>query len=89
MLLVHPEGSGSRVSNEELNISFATTPDYSGIAKAGSAGTCYTGIANTAAELETILGEAVEAVESGISAVVDARVGSGPLVGGSEGRYNP
>lgn len=34
LLLVHPEGEGSKVSNEELNISFAPTPDYGGIAKA-------------------------------------------------------
>lgn len=31
--LVHPHGEGSKVSNEELNISFAPTPDYPGIAR--------------------------------------------------------
>lgn len=81
MLLVHPDGYGSKISNEQLNISFETTPDYSGIAKAGSGGTCFTGIANTAMELEKVLADAVNAVQSGVSAVVDARLG------GSGGKY--
>jgi thiamine pyrophosphate-dependent acetolactate synthase large subunit-like protein len=83
MLLVHPDGYGSRITNEELNISFETTPDYGGIAKAGSGGKYYTGIANTAEELETVLSEAVEAVHNGVSAVIDARIG------GPAGKYSP
>jgi hypothetical protein len=83
MLLVHPEGEGSKISNEELNISFATTPDYSGIAKAGSGGKCYAAIAHTAEELEKIVTEAVKVVQGGVSAVIDAHIG------GSEGRYQP
>ncbi|KAL8818104.1 MAG: hypothetical protein Q9191_008013, partial [Dirinaria sp. TL-2023a] len=38
LLLVHPDGWGSRVSNRELNIGFEPSPDYSGIATASSAG---------------------------------------------------
>lgn len=83
MLLVHPEGDGSKMTNEELNISFATTPDYSGMAKAAAGGKCFTGLANTAEELDRLLPLAVEAVKSGICAVVDARVG------GREGKYMP
>lgn len=83
MLLVHPEGYGSQITNEELNISFETTPDYAGIARAGSGGKCFTGIANTAEELERVLPEAVKAVQSGVSAVIDARIG------GSAGKYSP
>lgn len=83
MLLVHPEGEGSKMTNEELNISFATTPDYSGIARAGSGGRCFAGIANTASELETVMLEAVKAVQNGISAVIDARIG------GLVGKFSP
>ncbi|KAK6008875.1 hypothetical protein QM012_000778 [Aureobasidium pullulans] len=83
MLLVHPDGEGSKVSNEELNISFASTPDYAGIAKAAAGGRCWTAIANTATELEKALTAAVRAVKTGVSAVVDARLG------GHEGRFDP
>ncbi|KAL8728992.1 MAG: hypothetical protein Q9181_005154, partial [Wetmoreana brouardii] len=38
LLLVHPEGEGSKVGNEELNIAFEPGPDYAGIAKAASGG---------------------------------------------------
>lgn len=71
------------MTNEELNISFATTPDYAGIAKAAAGGRCWTGIANTAVELERALTEAVKVVNSGICAVIDARIG------GQEGKYDP
>lgn len=83
MLLVHPDGYGSKITNEELNISFESTPDYGGIAKAGSGGKYFTGIANTAGELHKLLPEAVRAVQSGVSAVVDARIG------GPAGKYSP
>ncbi|KAH5471378.1 hypothetical protein HBI23_117660 [Parastagonospora nodorum] len=83
MLLVHPEGEGTAATNEELNISFATTPDYAGIAKAASGGKCFTGIANTAEDLHRLLPEAIAAVQSGRVAVIDARIG------GSEGKYQP
>ncbi|KAH5069077.1 hypothetical protein HBH95_187400 [Parastagonospora nodorum] len=83
MLLVHPEGEGAAATNEELNISFATTPDYAGIAKAASGGKCFTGIANTAEDLHRLLPEAIAAVQSGRVAVIDTRIG------GSEGKYQP
>jgi hypothetical protein len=71
------------MTNEELNISFATTPDYAGIASAGSGGKCFTGIADTAEELKRLLPEAVKAVQSGTSAVIDAQIG------GRVGKYSP
>jgi thiamine pyrophosphate-dependent acetolactate synthase large subunit-like protein len=74
MQLVHPHGLGSKVDNKELNISFEPTPDYAGIAKAASGGKIYAGRASTVDELEQVLKEAVEAVKSGRSAVVDAQL---------------
>ncbi|CZR69979.1 probable thiamine pyrophosphate-requiring enzymes [acetolactate synthase, pyruvate dehydrogenase (cytochrome), glyoxylate carboligase, phosphonopyruvate decarboxylase] [Phialocephala subalpina] len=74
LLLVHPDGLGSRASNEELNISFAPNPDYSTIAKAASGGKCWAGRASTVEELARKLPEAIDAVQSGISAILDARL---------------
>ena len=62
------------MSNEELNISFAPTPDYAGIAKAASGGTAWAGYAGTADELARLLPEAVAAVKSGRCAVLDAHL---------------
>jgi thiamine pyrophosphate-dependent acetolactate synthase large subunit-like protein len=81
MLLVHPNGEGSKVSNEELNISFAPTPDYSGIAKAAAGGEIWAAHAGTADELGKLLPEAIKSVLSGTSAVLDAHL-EGP-----EGKY--
>lgn len=81
MLLVHPDGEGSKVNNEELNISFAPTPDYSGIAKAAAGGEIWAGHASTAKELERLLPEAINSVLSGKTAVLDAHLG------GPEGKY--
>ena len=81
LLLVHPDGQGSKASNEELNISFAPTPDYAGIAKAASGGKAWAGQAGTAIELEVKLKEAVEAVKAGRCAVLDAHLD------GPEGKY--
>jgi thiamine pyrophosphate-dependent acetolactate synthase large subunit-like protein len=81
LLLVHPDGEGSKVSNEELNISFAPTPDYSGIAKAASGGEIWAAHASTADELNKLLPEAIKTVLSGTSAVLDAHL-EGP-----EGKY--
>lgn len=75
MLLVHPEGEGSKVDNKALNISFAPSPDYSGIAKAASGGTAWAGGAGTVDQLKALLPEAVAAVQSGICAVLDAHLG--------------
>ncbi|EON69948.1 thiamine pyrophosphate enzyme [Coniosporium apollinis CBS 100218] len=74
LLLVHPDGEGSKVSNEQLNISFAPSPDYAGIAKAASGGRCWAGTAGTVSELGKALGEAVEVVKGGRSAVLDCWV---------------
>ena len=68
--LVHPEGYGSKVDNRGLNISFAPTPDYAGIAKAASGGYCWTGYADTVKDLERLFPEAVAAVKAGVSAVL-------------------
>ncbi|KAF2789362.1 acetolactate synthase [Melanomma pulvis-pyrius CBS 109.77] len=81
MLLVHPDGEGSKVSNEELNISFVPTPDYSGIAKAAAGGDIWAAHASTAEELGKLLPEAIKAVIGGKSAVLDAHL-EGP-----EGKY--
>jgi thiamine pyrophosphate-dependent acetolactate synthase large subunit-like protein len=81
LLLVHPNGEGSKVSNEELNISFAPTPDYAGIAKAASGGEIWAAHASTADELNRLLPEAIKSVLSGTSAVLDAHL-EGP-----EGKY--
>lgn len=81
MLLVHPDGEGSKVDNIALNISFAPTPDYSGIAKAASGHKAWAGIAGNAEELKRLLPEAVAAVKSGVCAVLDAHLD------GPEGKY--
>ena len=81
LLLVHPDGEGSKVSNEELNISFVPTPDYSGIAKAAAGGDIWAAHASTAEELGRLLPEAIKAVIGGQSAVLDAHL-EGP-----EGKY--
>lgn len=71
------------MTNEELNLSFAPSPDYSGIAKAASGGEIWAAHASTASDLEKLLPEAVEAVKSGRAAVLDAHL-EGP-----EGKYVP
>ena len=79
--LVHPHGLGSKVDNKELNISFAPTPDYAGIAKAASGGEAWAGYASTVSELERLLPNAVEAVKGGNTAVLDAQID------GHEGKF--
>ncbi|KAJ5613241.1 hypothetical protein N7510_006435 [Penicillium lagena] len=74
MLLVHPEGDGSRATNEDLNISFAPTPDYPGIAKAAAGGQIWAGRAATVAELAQKLPEAIQSVLSGKGAVLEAQM---------------
>ncbi|KAL9071918.1 MAG: hypothetical protein Q9157_005284 [Trypethelium eluteriae] len=68
-------GDGSKVSNEDLHISFAPTPDYAGIAKAAAGGKAWAHHADTVADLQRLLPEAVKAVKSGICAVLDAHLG--------------
>ena len=74
MLLVHPTGDGSRATNEDLNISFAPTPDYSGIAKAASGGKVWAGCAATVADLARLLPEAIKSVQNGVAAVLEAQL---------------
>ncbi|KAL8788810.1 MAG: hypothetical protein Q9213_001481 [Squamulea squamosa] len=81
LLLVHPEGEGSKVSNEDLNISFIPSPDYAGIAKCAAGGRLWAGTASTMDELDNRLQEAVQSVQQGIGAVLDAHLDGG------EGRY--
>ena len=71
---MHPDGPAAHSSNEDIHISFAPTPDYSGIAKAAAGGKLYAGIASRAHDLEKILEEAVRSVQEGVSAVVDAQL---------------
>lgn len=76
MLLVHPEGEGSKVDNKALNISFEPTPDFSGIAKAAAGGKCWAGCVRTLRELLDKLPEAVAAVrDQGICAVLEVKIG--------------
>lgn len=71
---MHPTGEGSKVDNKALNISFAPTPDYSGIAKAASGGKCWAGYAGTVEDLQAALPKAIAAVKGGVCAVLDAHL---------------
>jgi thiamine pyrophosphate-dependent acetolactate synthase large subunit-like protein len=81
LLLVHPDGEGSKVSNEELNISFSPTPDYAGIAVASAGGKLWAIRTGSAEELLSLLPEAVETVLNGTSVVLDAHIN------GVDGKY--
>lgn len=76
MLLVHPDGEGSKVDNRALNISFDPTPDYAGIAKAASGGHAWAGTVSSVAELLDQLPRAVDAVKSGRCAVLEVKIGA-------------
>jgi len=75
LLLVHPDGHGSKVDNQELNISFEPTPDYAGIAKAAARGKCWTGTVSNVEALLEALPKAVEAVKGGTCAVLEVELG--------------
>ncbi|KAH6693520.1 thiamine pyrophosphate enzyme [Plectosphaerella plurivora] len=77
LLLVHPDGEASKASNEEINISFAPSPDYAGIAKAAAGGDLFAARVDRLEELEGVLAKAIATVEGGQSAVVDCKVLSG------------
>ena len=87
-LLVHPTGSASKATNEELGISFAPSPDYAGIAVAASGGKVWGGRAREIESLEKVLAEAIETVKGGRGAVVDAQLqgGQGGFGAGVEGK---
>lgn len=86
MLLVHPDGEGSKVDNKALNISFEPTPDYAGIARAASGGRCWAGCVGSVKELVGVLPEAVRAVEGGGTAVLEVKLGVEGEVGHREGK---
>ena len=77
LLLVHPDGLGSKATNEEINIELSPSPDYGGIAKAAAAGELFAARVDQSSELESVLKQAVESVLSGTSAVVDCKVVKG------------
>ncbi|WZH44276.1 thiamine pyrophosphate enzyme N-terminal TPP binding domain-containing protein [Fusarium acuminatum] len=74
LLLVHPDGLGSKATNEEINISFDPVPDYAGIAKAAAGGDIHAARVDKASELESVLKEAIAKVQAGQTAVVDVKV---------------
>ncbi|KIW14222.1 hypothetical protein PV08_07004 [Exophiala spinifera] len=80
MLLVHPDGEGSKVDNKALNISFEPTPDYAGIAKAASCGKAWAGTVETVQELLDLLPQAVKAVrDEGRAAILEVKLGAADL----------
>lgn len=77
LLLVHPDGLGSKATNEEINISFDPVPDYSGIAKAAAGGDLHAAKVDNVQSLDDVLKEAIESVKKGQSAVLDCKVSKG------------
>lgn len=73
-MLIHPDGVAAQATNEEMNISFAPSPDYAGIAAAASAGDICALKVTKADELEGILRAAVAKVKAGRTTVVDCKV---------------
>lgn len=71
---MHPDGLGSKASNEEINISFDPVPDYAGIAAAAGAGAVHAMKAERAEDLESVLRDAVAKVQAGQTTVVDCKV---------------
>lgn len=71
---MHPDGLGSKATNEEINIAFNPTPDYAGIAKAAACGELYAAKVDNAKDLDRIIKEAIESVQNGTSAVLDCKV---------------
>ena len=86
LLLVHPDGWGSKVSNEELNIGFTPSPDYAGIATAASAGHVWGARASRRDELEHLLPVAVQMVKEGRGAVLDCVLDAKVESAGSTGQ---
>lgn len=73
-MLVHPEGAASKVSDEDIHISFAPPPDYAGIATAAGAGDVYALKVEKANQLDAVLKDAVAKVQAGNTTVVDCRI---------------
>ncbi len=75
MLLVHPDGLGSKATNSELNIAFDNpSPNYSQIARAASGDTLHAACVQSASELEKTLKEAIDVVKNGTAAVVEVKL---------------
>lgn len=74
MTLVHPDGYGSKISNEELNISFDPTPNFAGIGREASGGKAWAGVVSTVDDLARMLPEAVSQVQAGVSAILEVRL---------------
>ena len=64
-----------------MNISFAPSPDYAGIAKAAAGGKLWAGHAASVDELHELLPKAIESVRNGVGAVLDAHLD------GPQGKY--
>lgn len=73
-MLIHPDGEAAKATNEEMNISFAPSPDYAGIAAAAGSGDICALKVSKASELDAILRAAVTKVKGGQTTVVDCRV---------------
>ncbi|KAM0250026.1 hypothetical protein ACHAQJ_008795 [Trichoderma viride] len=73
-MLIHPDGAAAEATNEEMNISFAPSPDYAGIAAAAGAGDICALKVTKADELEVTLRDAVAKVKAGQTTVVDCKV---------------
>lgn len=71
---MHPDGLGSKATNEEINISFDPVPDYAGIAKAAAGGKLFTAKVDNEKDLDSVLKEAIESVKNGMGAVLDCKV---------------
>ena len=68
---------GSKATNEDLNLEFAPSPDYAGLAKCAAGGNLWAEKISSYRELERLLPEAIEAVQGGMGAVIDAQI-TGP-----------
>lgn len=71
---MHPNGAASKVSDEDIHISFAPPPDYAGIAAAAGAGDVHALRVEEASRLEEVLRDAVTRVLAGNTTVVDCRI---------------
>jgi len=74
LLLVHPDGLGSKATNASLNISFEPSPNYSEIARAASDGHIFAARIKEADKLVATFQDAIKIVQSGISAVIDVAI---------------
>lgn len=74
MLLQHPHGHGSQVSNESLHISFKPSPNYAEIANAASSGHSRSVSVSTVQQLLKELPGAIEQVKNGGISVLDVQL---------------